>query len=190
MILLESRVDLFTIEAGYELSKNNFDAAFSATQYFYNNASVNVKAELGSSIAGYISYYSPFIKPSISGYISLGSNKPDYTTSLGLEHSFETTNEAFSFTPAVYVNASTQNYYDSYYQNRKYGKGRRGRAVMITAEALDASKFKVMDYEWIATVEYKAKNFSFYAEPVYAIPVNPNKVAITTNRHLLQLQQK
>lgn len=175
----ESRIDLFTLEAGYDYNKNNFDAGLSASTFFYNNQSVNVKAELSSSISAYASYLLPFIKPSLSGYISLGSNKPDYTASFGLEHSFVTNEEVFSLTPSFYINAGTQNYYDGYYQNRKFGKGRRGRNVTTTAQVIDASKFKIMDYELLADAEYKVNHFSFYFEPSYAIPVNPNIVVVT-----------
>lgn len=176
----ESRIDLFTLEAGYSFNKNNFEASVAATQLFYNNQSVNVKADLSSSLSAYASYLLPFVKPSGSGTISLGNNKTDYTASFGVEQSFSTNNEAFNFTPAFYVNASTENYYEGYYKNRKFGKGRRGRSVTTTAQLLNASRFKIMDYELQVDAEYNVNHFSFYFEPAYAMPVNPNVVVVTT----------
>ena len=179
----QSRLDVFTLEAGYDFFKNNFDAGFSATQYFYNNQSTNVKAELTSAINAYAGYTFFFIRPSLSAWLSLGHNKPDYTATFGLEHDFVSNNEAFSFTPAFYLNASTQNYYDSYYGTR-YGRGPRGRPVVITAQALGTSTFQLLDYELSATTEYKVKGFSFYFIPTVAFPEHPVTVVATTKPQL------
>ncbi len=174
----KKRFDLFTIEAGYDWYKNNWDLGISGAKYFFNSGSVNVKSDLTASISATASYTLAFIKPLVSVDVSVGNNKPDYTGSFALEHSF-TASDAFTVTPSFMMNASTQNYYDGYYQNRRYGKGRKAKTIVITAQALDASKFKIMDYELMADAEYKVKNFSFYFDPVYAVPVNPNVITTT-----------
>lgn len=173
----ESRLDLFTLEAGYDFVKRNFDAGVSAAKYFYNTASVNVAAELSATVTASAGYTFSFIRPSLSSTVSMGSNKPDYTATFGLEHSFVTSDEAFSFTPAFYLNGSTQNYYDAYYSKRRYNK-RKNRTTTITAQTVDASKFKLLDYELTASAEYKVKDFAFYFEPAVAFPQNPVTVVV------------
>ena len=175
----EKRVDLFTIEAGYDWYKNHLDLGVSGAKYFFNSGSVNVKSDLSASLSAYASYSFSFIKPIVTVDISAGNNKPDYTGSFGIEHSFVTGDDAFSFTPSFTINASTQNYYDGYYKNRRYGKGRKAKTVTISAALDDASKFKIMDYELMGDAEYKVKNFSFYFDPVLAVPVNPNVITTT-----------
>src|SRR5262249_18250284 len=84
--------------------------------------------------------------------------------------------------PGIYVNASTQNYYDAYYQKRKYATDRKGvkKAVgTITANTDDAAAFKILDYELTVPLEYTQHRFTIGITPVYAIPVNPNDVNIT-----------
>ncbi|MDQ6610375.1 MAG: hypothetical protein M3Y85_11200 [Bacteroidota bacterium] len=175
----ENRIDLISLEAGYEFSKKNLEGGLTVYQSFYSSQSENVKAELNTSLDAYAGYLFPFIKPVISGSISLGSSNPDYTASFGLEHSFATNDETFYFTPKVFVNASSQNYYDSYYQKRTHGKKRGTASVTNITQSLAGSKFKVMDFELTGAAEYKAGDFSFSFEPVYAIPVNPNVIVTT-----------
>jgi hypothetical protein len=60
-----------------------------------------------------------FIKPDLDINLSFG-NKTDYTGSFSLEHGFTVLRNKLEFTPTLTVNGGTQNYYDSYYKNKRY----------------------------------------------------------------------
>src|SRR6516162_292372 len=46
-----SRVDLVTLEAGYDFTKGKYEGKLSFTQFFYNSQSTNVASEMNSSVA-------------------------------------------------------------------------------------------------------------------------------------------
>lgn len=79
------------------------------------------------------------------------------------------------------VNASTQNYYSSYYSKRKFvaRKKQTGNGTTINAYLQNASEFKIMDYELTIPVDYSVGKFIFDFTPTMAIPVNPNVVVTT-----------
>ncbi len=180
----QNRLDLFTLDAGYDFVKNNFEASFSASKYFYNTSSVNVKSALSASLNGYFTYETPYITPVLNGSMSLGNNQPDYSAGLGIEHSFYAADDALNITPSFMANGSTQHFYDSYYKLRKNGGKRKQpiNSITVTQEALNASAFTILDYEVSVDLTYKVKKFSFYATPVYAIATAPNVIVTTAYR--------
>lgn len=189
----ESRLDALMFETGYEFSKGDFDGGLGLNAYVYNPQSVNVRAETSTSLSGYAGYYLPFISPGVSAAVSIGS-ATDYTVGFSLEHSFSTKDERFSFTPGAYLNAGTQNYYNEYYQQRRYANGNSGKgrgkskkgsgttttASTVSAQTQQSAQFKILDYELHGKLEYKVKKFAFNLIPQLAIPENPSTVIITT----------
>lgn len=192
----ESRMDLATVEAGYDYYKGSFEAGLSGSKYFYNAQSENVKSTLSASLDAYLTYETPYVTPVLSGSISLGSNQPDYFAGLGLEHSFYTAGDALTVTPSFTANGSTQNFYNGYYKLRKNNSGKRRQplgSVTVTQEALGASAFTILDYEASVDLTYKVKKFSFYISPVYVVAANPNVIvtkAYRPNGTLLSSQSK
>lgn len=176
----EHRIDAVTLEAGYDLSAGNFDANLSAMKSFYSQQSVNVRSAEQGGFNAYLSYETPYLTPVVNAGLALGNNPPDYFLGFGLEHSFVSTDNAFAFTPAFTANGSTQNFYASYYKFRKNNKKKKTAAMYsIEQQALNASTFKILDYEISADLLYKVKRFSFYLTPVYAIATNPNVIVTT-----------
>lgn len=176
----ESRVDVSTIGAGYSFKKKKWDGEISAEKYFYSNQSYNVKAETNGSFVGNLGYDVGFIEPSLSAFVNF-SSKNDYGASLNLEHYFSLLRDHADITPSFAINASTQNSYAQYYQKRKYSKTRKGKTLGYTATAntLNTSGFKILDYEFSAPMEYTANRFTFSFSPTYAMPVNPATVLLT-----------
>jgi hypothetical protein len=175
-----SRIDLFNIEAGYDFSAGDFDGGISAGKSFYNTNSTNVKAEVTGSVLSNVAYDFGFIRPHLEGGINFGK-KPDYLLTLGLEHSFHTVSERLLVTPSFLANASTRNYYGSYYNKRKIGGRRKisnGITYTATADVRDASRFKFLDYEFSLPVEYTVHQFIFSITPTYAVPTNPAVVTV------------
>ena|SRR5581483_11045881 len=177
----EDRPDLVQLSAGYMFSKGNWEGEIAANKYYYNANSYNVNAETKGDINLYTAYDLGFIQPSFTGEMKF-STTTDYVTTFGLEHDFSFFDESLLVEPCVYMNAATQNYYNLYYQKRKYTTNRKGvkKAVgTITANTEDAGRFKILDYELTAPIEYVQHRFTFSFTPTYAIPVNANQVTIT-----------
>ena len=176
-----SRVDLMEIEAGYAFTKNRFSGIISAEKDFYNSQSTNARAETKGSLNGTISYDSIFIKPVLQAGIVF-SAKDDYYVSLGLGHSFFFANDNFEISPSFLVNASTQNYYSSYYTKRKFKSKRNHETGTVTttkAYLPNASEFKIMDYEFSSPFDYSLGKFIFDVTPTVSFPVNPNVAVVT-----------
>jgi len=177
----EGRTDMFELTGGYMMSKGNWDAEISGTKYYYNANSYSINAETKGDISVYSAYDLGWISPSIAAGMKF-SKATDYTVTLGLEHDLSFLDERLQVEPGIYVNAATQNYYNSYYQKRKYATTRKGvqKAVgTITASTEDAAAFKILDYELTVPVEYTQRRFTIGITPVYAIPVNANHINVT-----------
>lgn len=176
----EKRFDAFLFDAGYSFSKNKWDGEFTAEKSFYSSQSYSVKSEIKGNVNGNVGYDLGFIKPTLSAAVDFGSNM-DIASSLGIEHTFSFADDAADITPTLVGNASTQNNYDAYYRKRKFRVTKRGKLVVynITAIPLNVASFKLLDYEASLPVNYSKGKFSFNLTPVYAIPVNPNRVQRT-----------
>ena len=174
-----SRIDLFNIEAGYDFDIGNFDGEISANKSFYNNSSTNVKSQINGSIFFSGGYDFTYIKPTVEAGINFGTMS-DYLFGFGLEHTFYASGDKWQFTPTFMGNGSTQNYYGAYYNKRKLGVKRKNAGVIydVTATVEDASRFKMLDYQFSLPILYICKKFSFSCTPVYVIPVNPAIVTV------------
>lgn len=171
------RFDVFTIGAGYDHMFGNLELGISGEKYFYNSSSTNVSAEIKGDFSASISYDLGFLRPWISPGISLGK-KTDYSVSMGLDHSFYVDN--WDITPTFSLNAETRNFYASYFGNRRFRPKKGPNAPTVTATMQDASKLKILDYEFSLPVNYTLKHFTFGFTPAYAIPQNAAQVIIVT----------
>jgi len=176
------RIDLVTVEGGYHFKTGKFEGQATAAKFFFNSLSNNVKAELKGAVSFLGAYDLSFIKPVITPMLNI-SNKLDFTLTTGLEHTFYSEDNDFDITPTINMNGSTQNYYSSYYKDRKFKVKKKKVTVVekgtVTGVVLDASQFKILDYEFTLPVNYVYKKFTFNFTPTYAIPVNPAIVSIT-----------
>jgi len=177
----ERRIDLFEIQTGYNFTLNKFDGEISISKDFYNTQSKNVQSETKGDGNISLSYDLGFIKPSLQGGIAF-NKKNDYNASFGIEHPFFLLDDNLEIDPSFLLNASTQNYYESYYSIRRYSGKRKkqtGSGVLISANLPNASKFKIMDYEWSLPINYTLGKFNFNFAPTLAIPLNPNIVVLS-----------
>ena len=176
-----SRVDLVEIEAGYAFTRDKFSGIISAEKDFYNSQSKNVRAETTGSLNGTLSYDFSFIKPVLQGGIVFNT-RDDYYAAFGLSHSFYFADDNLEIDPSFLVNASTQNYYNSYYTKRKFAPKRKnqgGNVISTKAYLPNVSEFKIMDYEVSLPIDYSLGKFIFDVTPTEAFPVNPNVVELT-----------
>jgi hypothetical protein len=176
-----SRIDLFAIMAGYTFTINNLSADFYAEKDFYNSQSKNVKGETQGSLNGIIDYDLGFIKPVLQLGINF-SSKDDYYAAFGLGHSFYLLDDNFEINPSFLINASTQNYYSSYYSQKRFKtkkKNQPGAVTTTNAYLLNASEFKIMDAEFSVPLDYSIGKFILDFTPTLALPENPNTMVTT-----------
>jgi hypothetical protein len=125
-----------------------------------------------------------FIRPTFSTTINIG-NKLDVAGAAGLERTFTLLQGNGEITPSFLVNPSTQNYYNDYYKTRRYNPKRKttlppSGVQSISGEVSNAGTFKVLDYEFSTALQYSFGKCAVIFTPVYAIPVYPSEVNITT----------
>jgi hypothetical protein len=201
------RIDLVDLEAGYNFSINKLDAGIAASKFFYNNASFAVGSELKEIIAAYLGYNLGPVSLNAGGDLLFSTNT-DYHASLGLSHAFETgeENNKWTIAPSAVMNAGTQYFNEAYYEFRKFsftttaaaassgnsgssnssGKGRghsnssnsTTTTTVKTVTFYDKNKFTILDYEFSVPVNYDAKHWGLFANPVIAVPTNAASYAI------------
>ena len=179
----ENRIDLTSLEGGYIFKAGKLEGQASAVKYWYSKQSYNIRSEIKGTLSFSAGYDLGFIKPVIVPYVNIG-NKTDFATTFGLEHSFYLANDHLDITPSLNANGSTQNYYSSYYKKRKFSVIRKGVNVKVNGSqsgvVLNASQFKILDYEFSVPINYTIKKWTFNFSPTYAVPVSPAMLAITT----------
>jgi hypothetical protein len=176
-------IDLVALEAGYAITKGNFDGQIAASKYYYSSQSFSVRSEIKGSVVADAGYDLQWIKPTLEATLNF-DNATDYSIGLGLQHTFYVAADAIDFTPTFVANAGTQNYYNSYYIHRRYSRTRpNGKTVKgtITATVIDPSAFRILDYEASLPVNYTLKKFVFSFTPTLAFPVNPAMVSRTVD---------
>jgi hypothetical protein len=180
-----SRIDLITFEAGYSFSSGNYDGQLNISKFVYSSQSTNVASEIQAT-AGYQNGFDfGFIKPTLEINLNFGS-KIDYLGSFGLQHSYSGFHNKLEFTPTLTVNGGTQNYYDSYYKNKRYsnsssGKGQSGGSTIIGSVA-NPSSFRLLDYEASVPFSYTMDKLVINFTPTYAVPLNPATININTKQ--------
>ena len=181
-----SRIDLVTLEAGYMFTAKKYSGTFTISKFFYNSQSTAVTSDITSSVDYTNSYDLGFIKPSLTTTLNMGT-KTDFATTLGLSHTFELINDNLDISPTLYAAASTQDFYNDYYRNRKYQIKKKKQVVgtgtaTVTGTVLDASTFKILDYEATMPIEYSIGKCTISFTPTYSIPVHPATLQIHTVR--------
>jgi len=180
----QSRIDAVTFSGGYNFISKKYTGEVTASKFFYISQSRNVRSEVKGSLGYYNSYNFGFITPTVTATLDFGA-KIDIVGEVGIEHSFSAFKDKLYIIPTFTANASTQNYYSNYYRKRRYTIKRKGKPPIIgiakvTGIVEDASTFKLLDYEISVPLEYQTGKFTFSFNPVYAIPVHPAIVQITT----------
>ncbi|HEY8970207.1 MAG TPA: hypothetical protein VIM64_13980 [Puia sp.] len=177
----EQRIDVVTLEGGYDFEVGKYGGEVYFSKYFYNSQSTSVTSGITASLAFENEYDFGFIKPTLTATLDLGT-KTDFQGAFGLEHTFELFKDKLEITPSIVANGSTLNFYNSYYRTKHFTK-RKGQktitgTVSITGTVEDASTFKILDYEPGMSVKYFAGRWTFSFSPVCALPVHPAALSI------------
>ncbi|MBL7739276.1 MAG: hypothetical protein JNK14_08645 [Chitinophagaceae bacterium] len=185
----ESRIDLYTLTAGYVYSKNNFIAGVDATKYFFNSSSTNVRSGMSGYAALFTGYnFKDIFTTYVDGMVIFGPAS-DFILGLELNHPFYAAHDRLKITPTIYTNFGTQNYYNEYYSTKRsgsgggggYGNGNggpggSGSTETTTLSVVESAKFQLLDYEFSLPVSYTYKQLTVFCTPVLAIPVHPSLI--------------
>jgi hypothetical protein len=173
------RIDVFSLDAGYEFSAGKLEGGIYAEKPFYNQNSTNVKSEVKASLSARAAYDFSVIKLFLEPGINF-NKQSDFILSGGAEHEFNPNDGPFSITPTVLFNGSTLNFYQSYFDQRKYKNLRKNNPnAKVKATLLNATSFSILDYEFSLPLEYNTGKFNFSLTPYYTIPLNPAQVTVT-----------
>ena len=204
----EGRVDLVLANLGYNFTSNKFSGDFSATSYFFNEESYNVLSEVDLNVSALISYHLNVVDLMLSASTYFGgSSDTDFFLSSEISHDFISNNQKFQFSPTAGIYFGSQNFYESYYINNRYGNGERPKSnsgngqgsgsgsgtgnstdndsVIVTNEVLtseliieDSEKFNLMAVELSLPMWYIQKSFSISFIPSLVFPFNEATIVV------------
>lgn len=191
---LTNKVDGGSAALGYDFDiTDNFSAGISFTKLFYTANSTQIGSAIGSTINANLLYdIASVITPSVSvdyNFLKQGFGHDVFLTA-GVSHDFVidgifSGKDFLIISPTAAVNAGTQNFYDAYFVLKKYKLTKKALALEQTAESLiikredQLSRFKLLDYELSAPVEYKTGVLILSFTPTYAIAENKLPPRIT-----------
>lgn len=176
---------------GYDFDiTDDFSGGLSFTKLFYNGKSTQIGSSINSTLNANLSYnIADVITPMISAdynFLKQGFGH-DIFLNAGISHDFAIDGifgdkDLLIISPSVNANAGTQNFYDAYFTLKKY---KLTSSLLQAAESLiisrkdKLSKFKFLDYELSAPVEYKAGLLILSFTPTYAVAENKLPPRIT-----------
>lgn len=184
----ESRIDLFLGIIGYEITTERFRGDLSFTKYFFNTDSYNVISEVNADITASAGYDFDILDLSLSltSFFNKSSSS-DFFLSSEISHNFVTENRDFQISPTIGGFFGSQNFYEQYYINNRFGsqrgkgsgQGSGGATTTTTTVILDESeKFGLMAIEFSIPFWYIAKPFTMSFLPVLVVPQNPATLTV------------
>ncbi len=186
----EGRIDLITFSGGYDYYAKKIAAGLSVTEYFFNDLSYAVQAEMSTYLNAYAGYdFSAFIFYADAG---LGfSESTDVFLAGEINRTFYALRNKLRITPAVYMNAGTQEYYNEYYNMRnsqtgsgkRKGKGGQQPSTTQQVQIVASDKFEILDYEADLQISYTIQKVRFYVLTTWTFAVNPATVITDTGTY-------
>lgn len=186
----ESRVDLFLGTVGYEITSKKFSGNISFTKYFFNSDSYNVISEVEADITamGKYDFNLLYGAVSVTSFFNKSSSS-DLFLSTELGHDFVTKSRDFQISPNVAIFFGSQNFYEEYYINNRFGSKRSkgsgqgpgtGTSTTTTTTVIlnESEKFGLMAIEFSAPIWYIAKPVTLSFLPVVVIPQNPATLTV------------
>ena len=174
------RVDLLTLEAGYEHTfGEHINTGAAIDKFFYNKKTNSVRGNIKESAELYGQYGNEWVQPTIC-FTANFNKKTDYILGFTLDHEFKLLDKKLTIIPMVTLNAGTQHYFDDYLLAKLL---KTDKTLKLTKTIADAGKFKSRDFELSTKVTYQIEKWLFTAIPTYAIPLNPNTVVFPTKTY-------
>lgn len=185
----EGRVDLFLLSLGFDFTIKKLVGDISVTKYIFNADSYNVISEVEADITAQFIYDFSILNLGTSAglYFNSGSSS-DLFLSSEISHDFVTNNQKFQISPTAGIYFGTQNFYEQYYINNRFGNGRgqQGQQGQENRSASEASMinfkenetFGLMAIEFSLPMWYISPPWIFSVLPVYVLPQNPATLTV------------
>ncbi|ULC57874.1 hypothetical protein MBM09_08060 [Flaviramulus sp. BrNp1-15] len=187
----ESRIDLFLGTIGYDFTIKKFEGDISFTKYFFNTDSYNVISEVEADFTAMFSYDFKIINLGASAIAFINnSSDSDIFLSSAISHDFVTNNQKFQISPTIEIYFGSQNFYEEYYVNNRFGSGRGssgqgngqgtgGTNQTTTTLVLEESeKFDLMAIEFSLPIWYVDNAITLSFSPTLVIPKNPATLTV------------
>lgn len=179
----KKKLDGGDLTAGYDFDiTDDLSGGVSYSKLFYNKASTQIASSITNTFNANLSYdIGEIMTAALSADYNI--NKPginnDAFVNLSITHDFIMIGifgdaDILLISPTVTANTGTENFYDAYliHKNLKSAKRTTAQNILITQYTSQLSKYKLLDYELSAPVEYKSGHFIFQFTPTYAIVQN------------------
>lgn len=184
---VNNKLDGGSAAFGYDFDiTDDFSGGLSFTKLFYSGNSTQIGSSINSTVNANLSYnIADVITPTISADYNFLKQDfgHDIFLNAGLSHDFAIDGifgdkDLLIISPSANVNEGTQNFYDAYFVLKKYKLTKKASQLLQAAESLivtkegQLSRFKLLDYELSAPVEYKAGVLILSFTPTYAVAEN------------------
>ncbi len=188
----DSRIDLFLGSVGYDFTSNDLSGDFSITKYFFNTDSYNVISEVEADITASLKYDFDIFNLSVSSTFFINKNSDsDFFISTEIGHDFVSSNNDFQISPGIGVFFGSQNFYEEYYINNRFGSNRTGSGsgsgqgtggneptTTTTVVMQESEKFDLMAIELSLPIWYINKPFIISFLPILVMPQNPATLTV------------
>jgi hypothetical protein len=181
----ESRIDLYTLEAGYEFElTHKLTGSLYADKYFYNQSSTNIQSDIKGNGGFTLSYNFGALQFN-TGADVMFANKTDFSLNAGLSRDFTIGEEAkqWTITPTVTTYLSTLNFYEGYTSRRAGKNAQQPNGATISSNTFITNRstgLTLLDFELSVPVSYDAAKWGLSFTPTLALPTNPIFTSTTT----------
>jgi hypothetical protein len=182
-----NKIDAIALEGGYDFKiGEKFSGGLSVEKYFFDMNSIAFNSVNDFGVGSNVAYDFNIVSLNASAGLAF-NDKTDIITEVGITKSFEF--GKFALEPVIKLFAGTQNYYNSYLAagkshltgNKGHGKGATTKVNTASSySVVEASQFKIVDYELSIPATYTIHNLKFDMAATYAIPVNAATILSST----------
>ncbi len=182
----EARVDLFLVIAGFDFTAKKLEGDISATKYFFSDDSYNVISEVVADITILLKYDFNIVNLGIGSSIYFSSDgSSDFFLAPEISHDFISKDQKFQVSPTAGIYLGSQNFYEQYYINNRFGNGRgQGQGSGDNTqgdtkiEIQEGKEFGLMAIEFSLPMWYSYKSMTISFLPAYVLAQNPATLTI------------
>lgn len=182
----EARVDLFLITAGFDFTAKKLEGDISVTKYFFNGDSYNVISEVDADITVLLKYDFDFVNLGLGTSVYFNSDSgSDFFLGPEISHNFISKDEKFQIAPTAGIYLGSQNFYEQYYINNRFGNGRgqghgsgNNTQTQTNIEIQEGKQFDLMAIEFGLPMWYSYNSLTVSFLPAYVLPQNPATLTV------------
>lgn len=181
-----NKIDGGELKVGYEFDVTDaLSGDVSYSKPFYNTNSAQITSSFTDVFSANLEYeIENIVTPSVGLDYNVNRSgiNSDLFLNIGVSHELRAKkifsgDDEITITPAVALNAGTQNFYDAFLQRRLFKTTvyNAAQQQLITQFESGIGQFKILDYELSVPIKYKSAHFTFELMPEYDIVQNAFK---------------